>query len=497
MSNIDARCRNIIIAARKHLLAQKTEQAQAQQLAEKAKFDQVDDILIKLYDKLHTQVYQGCGFGTEIYVHIQNVNRYGNEILQIATKRSGLKLSVNECPEDWLRVELDGVPNRCLLRVINNNPRDEHVLDFAQIVAESNRRVKIWNKVIYDLAKLCIRKIIDCLESRPDNFYGIPQILVITKNGQNAFAGTFDFCGTQIEFSKLQPWQVEQLQASINEQISYGTITTERIISYDGSSVLWFKLNKDPQKAVDHAFYDYAEFYRQYDEVTPELKIVFQKIINNLQMLPEDDQFLALKTESKLVYAIEREEDWPQFLLAFGPKQGTHKHHLVAAIEKALPGIKIKAISFLEDTRNWSSGKGCAHGVYSENQRIQFECEAIAAGCEFVRRMLQTKQKILDLKTKHFDTLVDAMTEKMLYTSELIILNERDLSSALETETGFFFGARWDLTVLVEGHKIDPRMIADKELLSPLIEGVRQRTGGLIEVDLHISCLRFNIPSRK
>lgn len=496
MSEIDARCQKIANVAQKHLIAKEIAQKQARQLLEKAGKDSMNNLLAKLYDKLHEHIYGGCGLGTETSVFIEDVSSYGQEIIDAVAKGSGLKLGLDEGAQAWLNVEFSGTPKRYVLKRQLQDGQEERVFDFAKLVAESNRRVALWHEGVNDLAEHCIQIIVDCLESRAENHYGIPQTIIVEKNRQNAFATNFDFCGLKLEFGKLQPWQVSELEAAINKRISHGAVEAKRVGTFTHSAALWFELTKKTKKVVEDAIFDYAEFYHHYDEVTPELQNVIQKISENLQMVPEEDQLLALKPQSKLLYYIDTEEDWDNLQTAFGSKYGFFKDDLIVAIEKALPGVMIKSINFQQDTKGWVSPRGCAYGHFSENQRMEFDCESVADGCDIARRMVKARERIYDLKTSQFSSLVDAATEKLLSIVETILLRDFSPDLNLLLQYSFFLDSQVDFIVLVDGCKVDLTKINDEELSSRLVWGIKQRTKGLFEIDSRFSKIHLNVSSR-
>lgn len=491
MSDIGARCWDLREGILKYLDEKKTQQEQEQREHMKNLAARTNHILIQLYDKLHQKVYAGCGFVTVVRLFMRDVQYCTDETLKNVEALSGLRLKVDKLDANYVLVSLNGTRKRYLS---NDDSLGERLLDFALLVDESNQRIELWWKMIDGLAERCIRKIIDCLKSRPNNFYGIPHEIIVLEKGQNAFADTFDFCGTKIKFADLQPWQVEQLQDAINERISHG------IVSFRNADVLqhslWCHIEKKPKRVVDNPLYDYAEFYQQYDFVTPELEKVFQEIADGLQAVPEEKQYEILEFQPKLTYVIQNDGDWTNMRIGFGSSYGIHRHNLFIALEKALPGIIIEGANFREETRRWASSRGCAHGVYHENQRIEFDCKVVAANCELAKRMLEVEQKILDLRTRQFGAIADSVTEKLLHAAELIVSSERDLNLALEVNSAAYFGDGWDLTALVEGHKIDPRKIEDEKLLLHLAEVVKRRTHGLIEVvDFRASLLHLNVSS--
>ncbi len=465
-------------------LRQKYEAEREQSLQKEAEAQKAntDAVLLRLYNNLRARIYSSCGLDAKVKFHLDLYAARDPAIQASVKERSGIEYTVNEDDKDYCLASLSGEWKS--VEVLENVCGNQNVrmLNFDELLQENNNRSAFWREFLPEFAKQCVDISHTCLEEMPDKFYGILERVTIVQNGRTAFGGEFQFNNLRIEYSYLTNTQRTELTAAMNALVSHGKFSLNS--SKYSSETLWVYLEKSG-RIVEDCYFDYEEFYRQYDVVTPELQQVFDHIIQNLELHSVDEQYQALQPSSKLVYWFNKGE----LIYEVAKSHFTvnlHAGNLLEAVNESLDGIHVKQLQFRNREERWASPRGCAHGVNSYDERIEFDCEVRSPDCELAAKMVKIEQEIAKFKLEkenrnYFaDSIIDNVIEiidnktKKCYSATEIIEWLSQRNTAPKEEFAFY----------VYDYVTDLEKIKDKDFLNLVAEDVSKRSGGLIKVSL-------------
>lgn len=334
--------------------------------------DYASGLLMHTYQQLREKVYRSCGIGPKIWLYLSynplSWVKSPKGLCRRANELSGLNLAPDSESNEYIMVNLEkGQPRFCeVLQPEDHNNLVE--LDFPSLIEENTNRRELWQTFLPGFAERSIDTIHQCLDILPDKHYGIPrELTIVDEKGCTPFSGEFQFYNVKIKYGELTSTHREELQSAINSRLGHAEIEIS-----GADSCLWLSIKRAPNKSLeDDTYFDYESFYAPYDEVTPELRSFFKEISENLVIIPATDQISNLKPVPKIIHWF---KDSSPLRYADMQKRfvgQVHAKSLMQYLSEQL-GVEINGFTLEHRERNWASPRGCAHGTYSYDERIEF-----------------------------------------------------------------------------------------------------------------------------
>lgn len=419
-------------------------------------------------------------------------------------RRTGLKISTDPNHTYRLLVELKETARVC--EIVESHERnvskESKVLDFQEIFKRNEARNQEWKNFLPQLAKTVLDTCKRCLEVMPDLYYGIPHEMSIRdETGGFPFCETFLFYNINCKYSTLTPSKIKDLIRTMNAMISHGDVRAE-LIEKHGLNV-YFRRNHD--KVVETAYLDYAHYYEKYDKMTTQLEEVLQEIATNAVPADAANQIQGLKPNRRLCYHFNSsQKKFPDFAtLKTRLSEGTpHYESLLKAVEKAVPGIRVSQAKFLHYTERWASPRGCAHGIRSYDERIEFEYEIIAQDAdisEIVRKQLQTEWIIKYIMEYRYPEIATRLIETIIRRIDVASKDDarkRSISYCLMNSGIKVNNQKVPIKLKVDEEieiTIDLSKIENQEFLNAIAAEIAKQSRGMLELQIERHANQYDL----
>lgn len=499
--------------SRLHKEHQEWEKKQAKKAAKEETLNQkrIDDLTAQLeydvYNKLREEVHASCGItGTiKLFAGRRSLNLVSRPerrlIVEEFRRQTGMDLEVDEkVGSDYVYVKLSDKLKVCTVmaggKVIT--------LDYFQLNTENEARRAIWAQFLPEFARAMINDCRKCLETMPNKYLGIPEKMLVLRyndssllgrNGITLFAGEFSTGSLTARYDKLSETQVKELADKMNTMISHGEVEID-----EPKDAMWVRILRRPEKVLDQPYFDYEDFYKKYDEVTPELRHVLNLIVCDVAFPVMKEQLLSLSLQRKLVYWFSKNRELDFKLLRERLSTLVHKQHLIDAVNGHVRGVKVTDAQFLNREESWGSPRGCAHGTMSLDERIEFtvELDETTTSSAEVAKQLQLENVIWRIKHCRVQYFANVLVEAVLddiyaygRTRELFAENGKywqtmcDAERLIVTLNGRetrLLRAAFDCEP--EELKVDLREVKDEAFINRVAAAVQRRTDGMMSIGL-------------
>lgn len=447
-----------------------------------------NELISKIYQEMRQYIYLRCGVDlTEDCIYlIDNRLKYCNKIeIETFTKfihnHTGLEASIDPKEPTFLTIQASG-------ELKNYTTIDGTYLDFTALIAENTKRIKLWHQFLPSFTDQTIDKCKDYIERLPSRFYGISDVTPIYSEVISPFVGTFHFYGTDISYHRLSFAQRASLIANMTKRTSHGIFT----IPDDHLGPLYISIKRAPKHQVPDPYFDFQEFCKKYDELTPESTALLQQFVDQLTFPSIEAQIATLRPCPKLTYIFQPKAE-PSYDLFSSKLTYTSPlyNNLVSIIQSTHPSLQVGRFEF----------KPAAIGLLPRNVS---ELTWTAPRLEISVQYRDRTDRFLTDQVKAERTISYIKHRKVQYIANHLIQNildyhvnqaENSIDELFSQDYPWFqLADDWQIIPLngkVAGHTIDMRAIDDDEFLRQLEKTVDRRTKGLIQLDLDSLCYKL------
>lgn len=415
-------------------------------------------------------------------------------ILHRFQEKCGLNLSY-PADRDVVLVSLSSEVKCCKVTSLGSGNLE---LGFPAVLAENERRRKLWEKHLPETVRRVIDECKACLEAMPYKHYGIPETVLMWRWGFHR--PMVPGCATLLSclkvgdiegsYTYLSQKQFAELADEMNKQISHGAVEI-RICE----STLYVTMRRMPKREVKNPYFDYKKFYSVYDEMTPQLQSALDSIVRGTKFPGIVKQISNLTPERKMVYEFgssgEKEYEWMSqaFLV------NDHRKCLIETLQRDIPGINVVSMRFLDNVES-----RLPHGVQGGYERIEFTVvidETQEDHAEQVLKQLQAEYLIRYIKKRRVQYIANAVIGQVLDNFELYhSINEANFTkvhrfSSWGGDDGF--AVRLDERMIHRLRLITDEDVSglkiilpgnDKRFTERLREAVLRRSGGMLSIDV-------------
>lgn len=472
--SIKSQCNELRQALQEYCKIQTQKQEQEIRNHESNLLQKARSFTFKLYKELEDRIYASYGRAINLPVRLYDCYEADHPIvLQEIERLCGLILT--PVPNEKERFTIQSTEHLKICKIGNKT------LDFPQLFREDHNRDVYWSTHLDEIAKAWIDKCITRLEATPNRFYGIPDRITILEDGRTAFSGCWQFSNLKLDYGQLDQEHIDELTTAINHKISHGRIEISHPDRYLSS--MWVYFHKVPDKVIEDAYYDYATFYERFEQVTPALQAIFDNIALNVELFSPEQQILALQSQHKLVYMFDcdQKQIW----------QDLHDHvahteretALIQTVENTHPGIKITRCNFLNRSESWCSPRGCAHGVRTYDERIEFDFEVSALWGKLTFEDRRLDLTIDQLRLSVHSAIARVLAEKIISQIRRTVHGKTPLSilgkNRLYDEKDQVFD---DLIFTVGDYQIDLKKVNNSEFLDRINQEIIRLSDGFISI---------------
>lgn len=506
MSSITYRISQLRRENRRWRERQEEERLKANTLNQKRIMDAVAQLEYNVYHELKKEIYASCGVTGPIKLlagrrSLNLVTRSEKQlIVEEFRRRTGMDLEVDEKGgSDYVYVKLSDKLKVCTVMVDGKSV----VLDYLLLNVENEARRVKWGQFLPEFAVAIINECRKCLETMPNKHLGIPERMLVLKyndssllgrNGSTPFAGEFSIGSLKACYHKLSEVQAKELAEKVNSMISHGEVEID-----EPDNAMWVKILRRPEKVLEQPYFDYEDFYKKYEEVTPELQRVLNIVASNVAFPEMEEQLLTLDPQRKLVYWFNRERKL-DFKLLKERLLPVHKQHLIDVVNNHIHGAKVTDAQFLNREESWGSMRGCAHGTMSLDERIEFtvELDETAASSKETAKQLQLERVIWRIKHCRAQYFANILVEAVLDD-----IYGYGRTKELFAENGKYWQVMCDkerLVVTLKGHearllraefdckpedlKVNLKEVEDEAFINRIAAAVQRRTDGMMSISL-------------
>ncbi len=275
---------------------------------------------------------------------------------------------------------------------------------FAELFAEGESQKEAWQKLLPELARRCVKRCVEYLETIPHKYVGIAHKTLIDypEKIDYIFGGKFKFNGRYITYDSLRDAECQELIAEMNKLVAGGSISLASEVSF------WLQIEQMPDKPPvpqELCVFDYMEFCNRYNQVTEELREVFGWVILRLQpLVPYDEQVERLRPNRIAQCRLDEAGylDFTTMKELF--QRGVHKEALRKAVQDAA-GFTLTKMTLVRD--------GGVLGI-GRNDRIEFEYDLPKPANELpgiCADQLQTEKKIRQIKRDKYRYIARQLVE--------------------------------------------------------------------------------------
>lgn len=310
---------------------------------------------------------------------------------------------------------------------------EEGILDFPELAREDAAREDYWNAHLNEIALIWLEKCFKHLEEDPRSIYGMPQkVDIVDREGWSVFTDSYDVLDSGVHCTNLGRKHLDELTEAMNQQLAYGRVLIDSSFSHD---CLWASIQQEPERSVENAAYDYAEFCRRYDEDVEVLEKIFAGIAKKVTPVRVESQYEMLCLDPTVIYMLNADKEAKTMWGNLCERVATTSREVIMAnmVEKLHPGIKVTQVQFLNREESWASPRGCGYGTRTYDERVEFKIEIEYLWSDLSFRLKTLELRLDTIRMIELARIAEEFTEKLLEAA-LRLTTSKDQIEDLLTE---------------------------------------------------------------
>lgn len=362
---------------------------------------------------------------------------------------------------------------------------EEGILDFPELAREDAAREDYWNAHLNEIALIWLEKCFKHLEEDPRSIYGMPQkVDIVDREGWSVFTDSYDVLDSGVHCTNLGRKHLDELTEAMNQQLAYGRVLIDSSFSHD---CLWASIQQEPERSVENAAYDYAEFCRRYDEDVEVLEKIFAGIAKKVTPVRVESQYEMLCLDPTVIYMLNADKEAKTMWGNLCERVATTSREVIMAnmVEKLHPGIKVTQVQFLNREESWASPRGCGYGTRTYDERVEFKIEIEYLWSDLSFRLKTLELRLDTIRMIELARIAEEFTEKLLEAA-LRLTTSKDQIEDLLTEEHYLHDVKNSmsdrLVFEVSGYEVCLLKVRDRKMVDEVCRRVYDLTNGLMSV---------------
>lgn len=307
---------------------------------------------------------------------------------------------------------------------------------------------------------------------------------IVDREGWSVFTDSYDVLDSGVHCTNLGRKHLDELTEAMNQQLAYGRVLIDSSFSHD---CLWASIQQEPERSVENAAYDYAEFCRRYDEDVEVLEKIFAGIAKKVTPVRVESQYEMLCLDPTVIYMLNADKEAKTMWGNLCERVATTSREVIMAnmVEKLHPGIKVTQVQFLNREESWASPRGCGYGTRTYDERVEFKIEIEYLWSDLSFRLKTLELRLDTIRMIELARIAEEFTEKLLEAA-LRLTTSKDQIEDLLTEEHYLHDVKNSmsdrLVFEVSGYEVCLLKVRDRKMVDEVCRRVYDLTNGLMSV---------------